>query len=157
MTRKDHKTFLVFNVPPQVEANYVLNLWKVFAQSMYVTSQKLAPLKIATRHYVAMAVLASSKDFASQSTLVQCMGLSPNVVLTMVDYLDELGYTRRVQNPRNRRENIVLLSKKGRVAYDSAVVLLQQAEQEILAPLSGQESEQYQNATRKLSAYVPPH
>jgi DNA-binding MarR family transcriptional regulator len=124
---------------------------------VYVTSQKLAPLKIATRHYAAMAVLASSKDFASQSTLVQCMGLSPNVVLTMVDYLDELGYTRRVQNPRNRRENIVLLSKKGRAAYDGAVVLLRQAEQEILAPLSGQESEQYQNATRKLSAYVPPH
>jgi DNA-binding MarR family transcriptional regulator len=155
MARKEHTVFLAFDVPPEVEENYVFGIWRVFAQSVYLTRKKLAPLKIATRHYAAMAVLASSNHSASQSTLVQCMGLSPNVVLAMVDYLDGLGYTKRVQNPRNRRENIVLLSKKGRNAYDQAVVLLRQVEQELLAPLSGDEGKQCVDITRKLGKSVP--
>jgi DNA-binding MarR family transcriptional regulator len=102
-----------------------------------------------------MAILASSNHSANQSTLVEKLGLSPNVVLAMVDYLDQLGYTRRVQNPRNRRENIVLLSKKGRRAYDRAVILLRRAEQELLAPLSSDEENQCQVTTRKLASVLP--
>lgn len=154
MAKKEHTVFLAFDVPPQVEENYVFDLWKVFARSVYITRQKLAPLKIATRHYVAMAVLASSDDSATQSTLIKCMGLSPNIVLAMIDYLDHLGYTRRVQNPRNRRENIVVLSKKGRNTYDQAVRLLRQAEQELLVSLSGEELKQCRDITKRLEEPV---
>lgn len=155
MARKEHTVFLAFDVPSDVEENYVFGIWRLFARSVYLTRLKLAPLKIATRHYAAMAILASSDHSASQSTLVESMGLSPNVVLAMVDYLDGLGYTKRVQNPRNRRENIVILSKKGRVAFDQAVLLLRQVEQELLAPLSAEEGKQCLDMTRKLSKTVP--
>jgi len=84
------------------------------------------------------------------------MGLSPNVVLAMVDYLDGLGYTKRVQNPRNRRENIVLLSKKGRTAYDQAIVLLREVEQELLAPLTGEQCQQCVEIVKKLGSSAPP-
>ena len=50
---------------------------------------------------------------------------------------------KRVQNPRNRRENIVQLSPKGRKAYNRAVRLLRQAEQELLGSLSKEEQKQY--------------
>ncbi len=156
MARKEHTVFLAFDVPPEVEENYVFGVWKLFAQSVYLTRKKLAPLKIATRHYAAMAVLASSNHSATQSTLVQVMGLSPNIVLAMVDYLDGLGYTKRVQNPRNRRENIVLLSKKGRTAFDQAVILLRQVEQELLAPLNGEECTQCAQLIKKLGSAAPP-
>jgi DNA-binding MarR family transcriptional regulator len=156
MARKEHTIFLAFDVPPEVEENYVFGVWKLFAQSVFLTRKKLAPLKIATRHYAAMAVLASSNHSATQSTLVQVMGLSPNVVLAMVDYLDGLGYTKRVQNPRNRRENLVLLSKKGRTAYDQAIVLLREVEQELLAPLSDEQCKQSTEIIKKLGSSAPP-
>ena len=156
MARKEHTIFLAFDVPPEVEENYVFGVWKLFAQSVFLTRKKLAPLKIATRHYAAMAVLASSNHSATQSTLVQVMGLSPNVVLAMVDYLDGLGYTKRVQNPRNRRENLVLLSKKGRTAYDQAIVLLREVEQELLAPLSVEQCKQSTEIIKKLGSSAPP-
>ena len=47
----------------------------------------------------------------------------------------------RVQNPSNRRENIVLLSNKGRNAYDQAVGILRQVEEELLAALTEEERE----------------
>jgi len=156
MARKEHTIFLAFDVPAAVEENYVFGVWRLFAQSVYLTRKKLAPLKIATRHYAALAVLASSNHSATQSTLVQVMGLSPNVVLAMVDYLDGLGYTKRVQNPRNRRENIVLLSKKGRTAYDQAIVLLREVEQELLAPLTGEQCQQCVEIVKKLGTSAPP-
>jgi DNA-binding MarR family transcriptional regulator len=155
MAKKGRTVFLAFDVPLEVEQNYVFEIWKAFARSLYITRQKLAPLKIATRHYTAMAILASSDHSATQSTLVKRMGLSPNVVLGMVDYLDRLGYTKRVRNPRNRRENIVLLSEKGRNAYDQAFRLLKQAEQEFLSSLSGEECKQFLDITKKLGESVP--
>jgi DNA-binding MarR family transcriptional regulator len=156
MPRRKRTIFLAFTVPPQVEENYVFEIWKAFSRSMYISQQKLLPLKIATRHYAAMAILASPNSPATQSTLAKYMGLSPNVVLAMIDYLDRLGYTRRVQNPSNRRENIVLLSKKGLTAYNQAVRLLQQAEEELLAPLSEAECKQRRDISKKLEAPIPP-
>jgi len=70
MARKEHTIFLAFDVPAAVEENYVFGVWRLFAQSVYLTRKKLAPLKIATRHYAALAVLASSNHSATQSTLV---------------------------------------------------------------------------------------
>ena len=149
MARKARILLLAFDVPPQVGENHIFDVCKVFSRAVHIAQRKLAPLKIAIRHYVAMALLATS-DSTTQSTLVKSMGLSPNVVLAMIDYLDELGYTRRVQNPRNRRENIVLLSKKGRDAYDRAARLLRQAEQELLAPLSDEDSKRWCELSKKL-------
>jgi DNA-binding MarR family transcriptional regulator len=155
MARKEHKNFLAFNVPPEVEQNYIFEVWKVFAQSASITRRKLAPLKIASRHYAAMAVIAASDHSATQTTLIKRMGLSPNVVLGMVDDLDQLGYARRVQNPRNRRENIVFLSKRGRDAYAKALVLLRQAEQELLSALTEQERNRLLEITQKLGTSLP--
>lgn len=139
----------------QVEENYIFEIWKVFVRSVYITRQKLAPLKITTRHFAAMAVLASPNSPTTQSAIAKGMGLSPNVVLAMIDYLDRLGYTKRVQNASNRRENIVLLSKKGRNAYEQAVGLLRQVEKEILAPLSDEEREQNRAIAKKLGEGAP--
>ena len=155
MARKEHTVYLAFDVPPNIGPNYVFEIWKLFARSVHITRQKLAPLKIATRHYAALAILTSSDHSATQSALAERMGLSPNVVMAMIDYLDRLGYTRRVQNPHNRRENIVVLSKKGRAVYDQASQLLRQAEQELMASLSREESKQYLEITKKLGTSVP--
>ena len=143
MARNEHLVFLPFDVPPDLERNYVFEVWHLFARSLKVASHKLSPLKLSTRHYAAMAVLASSDRAATQSMLAKRLGLSPNIVVGMVDYLDRLGYTKRRQNPRNRRENIVQLSPKGRKAYGRAVRRLRQAEQELLASLSKEEQRHY--------------
>jgi len=154
MARKGHMVFLAFDVPLQAGENCIFDVWKMFTRSVHIAQGKLAPLKIAIRHYAAMALLATS-DSTTQSTLVKSMGLSPNVVLAMIDYLDDLGYTRRVQNPRNRRENIVLLSKKGRDVYDRAVRLLRQAEQELMAPLSDEDGKRWRELSKKLEESAP--
>jgi DNA-binding MarR family transcriptional regulator len=98
-------------------------------------------LKIVTSHYTAMAVLAATDKTATQSSLDRSMGISPNVAVALVGYLDRLGYTRRVRNPRDRREDIVLLTKRRRKVYDQAVRSLWQVEEELLAPLLVEERE----------------
>jgi DNA-binding MarR family transcriptional regulator len=150
MKRRDIGDVLGFEVPAIVKESYFLEISKVFARAADITQSKLAPLKIASRDYVAMALMAPVDEPATQSILVKQMRISPNVVLAMVDNLDDLGYTRRVQNPQNRRENLVLLTKKGRDAYHQAVLLVRQAEDELLAPLSHEEREQCRALTRKL-------
>ena len=150
MRRKDIGDVLGFDVPAVVKKSYFLEISKAFARATNITRSKLAPLKIASRDYVAMALLAPVDEPATQSILVRQMGVSPNVVLAMVDHLDRLGYTKRVQNPQNRRENLVLLTKRGRDVYDQAVLLVREAEEELLAPLSHDEREQCRALTRKL-------
>jgi len=157
MGRKDNRGALGFDVPAIVEESYFFEISKVFARAANITGLKLAPLRIVSRDYVAMAVLAPVEQAVTQSTLVEDMGISPNVVLAMIDNLDQLGYTRRVQNPQNRRENVVLLTKKGRHVYDQAVLLVRQAEEELLAPLSVGEREQCRALTRKLYEPSPLH
>jgi DNA-binding MarR family transcriptional regulator len=56
-----------------------------------------------------------------------------------------------VQNPQNRRENLVLLTKRGRDVYEQAALLVREAEEELLAPLSAEEREQCRSLTRKLN------
>jgi DNA-binding MarR family transcriptional regulator len=155
MGRKDNRGIFGFDVPATVEESYFFEISKVFARAANITRLKLAPLKIESRDYVAMAVLAPVEHAATQSRLVKDMGISPNVVLAMIDNLDHLGYTKRLQNPKNRRENVVLLTKEGRQVYDQAVLLVRQAEEELLAPLSVEEREQCLALTRKLYEQVP--
>lgn len=156
MARKNHGRLLPFSVPPQVEKNYIFEIWELFIRTAHITTRKLGPLRIASRHYAALAILAPPDKPATQSMLAKQMGLSPNIVLAMVDYLDRLGYTRRVQNARNRRENVVILTTKGRKTYDLAVRLLQEAEEELMATLSAQERDQFRTLTRKLCPPAPP-
>jgi DNA-binding MarR family transcriptional regulator len=150
MGRKDLRDVLGFDVPAIVKQSYFLDVFEAFARAADLTRSKLAPLKIVSRDYVAMSILAAVDEPVTQSILVRQMGVSPNVVLAMVDNLDHLGYTRRVQNPQNRRENRVLLTRKGRNIYDQAVLLMRQAEEKLLAPLSVEEREQCRALTRKL-------
>jgi DNA-binding MarR family transcriptional regulator len=155
MGRKDNRGVFGFDVPAIMEESYFYGISRVFARVVYLMHLKLAPLRIASRDYVAMAVLASVDQTATQSVLVKQMGISPNVVLAMIDRLDHLGYTRRLQNPQNRRENVVLLTKKGRQVYDQAVLLVHQAEEELLAPLSVEERDQCRALTRRLCEPAP--
>lgn len=155
MVRKDNRGVFSFDVPAVVEESYVFNAFRVSARAVYITNLKLAPLKIASRDYVAMAVLAPPDQAATQSVLVKDMGISPNVVLSMIDNLDQLGFTRRVQNPQNRRENVVLLTKKGRNVYDQALLLVRQAEEELLAPLTQEERVQCRALAKKLCEPSP--
>jgi hypothetical protein len=65
MASNKRTIFLAFNVPAQVEQNYVFDIWRAFSRAVYLTHQELAPLKIATRHYAAMAILASPNSPAT--------------------------------------------------------------------------------------------
>jgi DNA-binding MarR family transcriptional regulator len=150
MRRKALGDVLGFDVPAILRECYCLEISKVCARAADITRSKLAPLKIVSRDYVAMALLAPTGEPATQSILVKQMGISPNLVLAMIDNLDSLGYTKRVQNPQNRRENLVLLTKRGRDVYEQAALLVREAEEELLAPLSLEEREQCRALTRKL-------
>jgi len=140
MAGKEHAISLSFDVPAEVEENFALDIWRGLRgrSTSYAGNSRL---KIVTSHYTAMAVLAAPDKTATQSSLVKSMGISPNVAVALVGYLDRLGYTRRVQNPRDRREDIVLLTKRRRKVYDQAVRSLWQVEEELLAPLLVEERE----------------
>ena len=43
MAGKEHAISLSFDVPAEVEENFALDIWRVFARSVYIIRRKLAP------------------------------------------------------------------------------------------------------------------
>ena len=49
----------------------------------------------------------------SQLTLADLLGINPNVMVLIIDRLERRGMVRRARNPKNRREQFVVLTDRG--------------------------------------------
>lgn len=72
----------------------------------------LAPLGIEVRHFGAMAV-ASAVGPCSQQQVARALGVTPPVVVPIVDELEALGLVRRERNPDDRRSYALRLTPNG--------------------------------------------
>jgi DNA-binding MarR family transcriptional regulator len=50
----------------------------------------------------------------SQLALADMLGVNPNVMVLVIDSLEKRGFARRSRNPKNRREQLIKLSDRGR-------------------------------------------
>jgi len=81
-------------------------------------------------------IAASSSKPVTQKQIAEHLGLNQNVIVLLLDQLEKSGHVRRVRNPRNRREQFVRLTGKGRPVVRSLLGGRAKYQRLILAPLN---------------------
>lgn len=94
----------------------------------------LEPLGLRPRHLGLMRLIDQAP--LAQLDLARGLGVTPSVVVDMLDELDVLGAIRRVRDQADRRRHLVELTDAGRALDRKAGARLADLEAEVLAPLS---------------------
>lgn len=94
----------------------------------------LEPLGLRPRHLGLLDLV--EREPVAQLELARGIGVTPSVVVDMLDELDALGAIRRVRDQADRRRQLVELTDAGRALHRKADARLADLEAEVLAPLS---------------------
>lgn len=101
----------------------------------------LAPLDARKPHYAMLAALAEFGP-SSQAALGRRCCLDRSDVVAVVNELSEPGYVERAPDPKDRRRNVITITRSGRRRLRELDVTLASLNDELLAPLSAPEREQ---------------
>jgi DNA-binding MarR family transcriptional regulator len=93
----------------------------------------LAPLGLRPRHCGVLELLADKP--MAQLELSRRLGVTPSVIVDMLDELEELGAIRRVRDPADRRRHLIELTAEGRTLARRAVRLAQRLDAEVVGAL----------------------
>lgn len=94
----------------------------------------LGPLGLRPRHLGLLRLIDQAP--VAQLDLARGIGVTPSVVVDMLDELDALDAIRRVRDTADRRRQLVELTDAGRALHHKANARLAELETEMLAPLS---------------------
>ncbi|MDO4685308.1 MAG: MarR family transcriptional regulator [Corynebacterium sp.] len=79
------------------------------------------------RGYWVLSCLAASSA-SSQSTLCSILSMDASDMVRLLDALEQQGWAKRSRDPKDRRRQIVAVTKKGRAAQKHLSILVSQAE-----------------------------
>ena len=111
---------------------------------------KLAPSGITPRHCAVLELTAH--ESMSQLELANRVGVTPSVVVDMLDELEPLGAIKRVADPSDRRRRIISLTPAGRKLHALAVAAAAAVDQELLDGLKPGERTALVSALRHVGA-----
>ncbi|WP_219417791.1 MarR family winged helix-turn-helix transcriptional regulator [Pseudonocardia nigra] len=102
------------------------------------------------------SVLAALDEFgpASQAALGRRCGIDRSDMVALVNDLAAADLLRRTPDPQDRRRNVIAITEAGREHLHTLNRLLDETQEELLAPLSAAEREQL---VRMLTAVVDHH
>ncbi|MFG1977254.1 MarR family winged helix-turn-helix transcriptional regulator [Nonomuraea fuscirosea] len=114
----------------------------VSAQSDRLTNDGLARVDARKWHY---AVLASLQEFGpgSQATLSRRTGIYRSDMVGVLNELTERGFVERTLDPDDRRRNVITITAQGRRQLRRLDKILDDLQDELLAPLSPAERDQF--------------
>ncbi|WP_165823178.1 MarR family winged helix-turn-helix transcriptional regulator [Micromonospora globispora] len=92
---------------------------------------RLAPLGLRPRHCALLELLAHAPK--AQLELAHAIGVTPSVVVDMLDELEQAEAVRRVRDSTDRRRQLIELTTKGRRLRRRAVALARETDEEMLA------------------------
>ena len=92
------------------------------------------------------------RDELSQRELAEVIGVTPAVVTRQAEVLSGRGLLEQRENPRSRREKLVVLTRKGEQAAIDATKQILAAQKRLLEPLDVQEELAIERGLGKLSA-----
>ncbi|MEA2212533.1 MAG: hypothetical protein QOF83_2481 [Solirubrobacteraceae bacterium] len=118
---------------------YLLSRLGWFASRRF--SERLQSLDLTPRMWGALNVLAAGSP-VSQQQLGRSIGMDPSSMVGTIDELESLGLVERRPNPSDRRAHALYLTQAGRERLATGRIEAKQAQEELLAPLSGPERAQ---------------
>lgn len=83
------------------------------------------------REYWVLTCLVDG-DAASQATLGEILGVDRSDMVRLVDSLEDRNLAKRVKDPKDRRRQIISVTKKGTKAYNQLRPLVHEAEDKAL-------------------------
>lgn len=113
------------------------------------TADALRPYGISGRELAVLLVLAGSGP-ASQQQAAGRLGIDRTTMVAFVDALENRGLVERHPDAKDRRRNVVVLTKAGRDTLRDASQASDEAERRFLAPLAESAAQQLKRSLRKV-------
>jgi DNA-binding MarR family transcriptional regulator len=125
-------------------------LGRAAARGRALVAAALAEQDMRMWHHV---VLSAVRDLApvAQADLGRAVRLDPKDLVGVLDDLQAAGLTVREPDPRDRRKNAVSLTARGARLLKRCEKAARAANDELLAPLSAAEREQFTGMLRRIS------
>ena len=116
--------------------SWLLN--QVALPAQRIIAEALASVGARRQHY---SVLSALDEFgpASQATLGRRCGIDRSDMVALVNELAGAGRLERTPDAEDRRRNVIAITDAGRTFLSGLDRLLQDAQDDLLAPLSAQE------------------
>ena len=103
------------------------------------------------RQHFAVLTSLSEQGEASQAALGRRLSIDRSDLHAMVGQLEHAGLIARVRDPDDRRRNVVRLTAAGEATLKRLDALIDQAQRELLAPLSASERRDFVRMLERLS------
>ncbi|GAA4219824.1 DNA-binding MarR family transcriptional regulator [Streptosporangium album] len=113
-------------------------------------ADRLAPLGLRPRHCAVLELLATAP--LGQLALAQTIGVTPSVVVDMLDELEAVGALRRVRDSTDRRRQVVEITDGGRALALSAARLAKQVDIELLRELDSTQATAVREGLARVAA-----
>lgn len=94
---------------------------------------RLAPLGLRPRHCAVLELLTDRPS--GQLALARTIGVTPSVIVDMLDELEALDAVRRVRDSADRRRQLVEITDEGRGLHRSALQAAERVDAELLGGL----------------------
>jgi DNA-binding MarR family transcriptional regulator len=116
-----------------VASSVTFLLGKIAGISTSRFAERIAELGLRPRHCGVLEWLGAGP--ATQLDLARALGVTPSVIVDMLDELETLDAVRRNRDPADRRRQIVELTPTGRALITKAAHAAHQVEAELLTNL----------------------
>jgi DNA-binding MarR family transcriptional regulator len=139
--------------PPLHEAlaahtGFLISRMGMVAQKQF--SERIAAVGLTPRGFGALNVLDEEHGI-TQHALCKCIGMDPSSMVSTIDDLETHGLVERRRNPQDRRAHALHVTDKGRKVLTDGRQLARAAQEELLAPLTGEERAQLHELLLRLS------
>jgi DNA-binding MarR family transcriptional regulator len=146
-------------LPLEMLARPAVLLGRVGIAVKMETVEKFEEIGFSAYHYGVLALLDESAR-ETQATIADALGVDRSVLVGLLDQLEERGLVERRRDPNDRRRQMVNLTPAGRRQLAAFRKMVQQIEDDFLAPLDEEERATLHDlllrvAARRDSRFVP--
>jgi DNA-binding MarR family transcriptional regulator len=140
---------------PAADGDLGWALGAVLRSYLHATREALVALPGGLRGYLVLAVSGRGEP-SSQLALAQHLGVDRTVMTYLLDDLEAAGLVERRPDPADRRARRVLLTDAGRTRLHELKARLQGVEDDLLAPLEGDERDVLRGLLTRVATAVAP-
>jgi DNA-binding MarR family transcriptional regulator len=127
----------------------VLLVVRISRMAGYRLGEALAAMRMRTHEFAVLNHLAESGPL-SQQEVGQALRINPSNLVGLLDVLERDGLLVRARDPGDRRRHLVTLTSAGRKRLAGAWRAAEQAEEDLLSPLSATEREALRDMLERL-------
>src|SRR6266542_2874677 len=138
---------------PAATTGHTMLIFRLARVTGYRLAQALASLEIRTNEFAVLHHLHQAGPL-SQQELGGALRINPSNLVGMLDALESDGLIVRPRDPADRRRHVVELTDEGQRRLVQAKRAVEAAEQDLLAPLSGAEREQFRRILERLASHA---